>query len=160
MNSIRKILQRRLNILCEKYNMSQVKVMLNSSLLKINTQHKKHIVGQCDPINKRIVLNEKVLLENDGEIVILMGLYHEFRHYWQFHNYKSLYCWWLSQSRRDIYKKYYDTKICNIEEDARVFACSFGLQNREDLLEDYPVEVLNHLTNQPLQMKLLLENLS
>lgn len=160
MNNIRKILQKRLYILCEKYNLPLIKVMLNSSLLDIDKQHKKYTIGQCDPINKRIVLNEKVLFEFNGEIIIFMGLYHEFRHYWQFYNYKKLYYWWLSQSRRDFYKKYYDTKICNIEEDARVFACSFGLQNREDLLKDYPVEVLNHLINQPLQMKFLLEILS
>lgn len=65
----------------------------------------------------------------------------------------------LSKLKRDFYGKYYDTKICNIEE-VRVFVYSFGLQNREDLLKDYPVEVLNHLINQPLQMKFLLEILS
>lgn len=66
----------------------------------------------------------------------------------------------LSKLKRDFYGKYYDTKICNIEEEARVFVYSFGLQNREDLLKDYPVEILNHLINQPLQMKFLLEVLS
>lgn len=46
----------------------------------------------------------------------------------------------LLKLKRDFYGKYYDTKICNIEEEARVFVYSFGLQNREDLLKDYPVD--------------------
>lgn len=55
--------------------------MLNSSLLDIDKQHKKYTIGQYDPINKRIVLNEKVLFEFNGEMIIFMSLYYEFRYY-------------------------------------------------------------------------------
>lgn len=157
MKNIINFLQNKLNLLCDEYNLSRIKVVFNSSLLKGNKENKKYIIGQCDPENKRIVLNEKILLENDSEYIILTALYHEFRHYWQYKNHNDVYRWWLSQSNRTTYQKYYNTKFCSIEEDARMFGFSLGCYSREDLLEQYSVDFLSYLIKNPSQIELLLE---
>lgn len=157
MINIINFLQNKLNLLCDEYNLPHIKVIFNSSLLKKNNKDNTYIIGQCDPENKRIVLNEKVLLEKDSEYILLTALYHEFRHYWQYQNYNDIYCWWLSSQHREIYKKYYNTKFCSIEEDARVFGFSLGHSCREDLLTQHSVHFLSYLIKNSIQIELLLE---
>lgn len=49
--------------------------------------------------------------------------------------------------------------MCNIEEDARVFAKSQGKKNREDLLLEYDIETLIYLKENQNQYLLALQRL-
>lgn len=122
-----KILQTELDSLQAKYNIEGLRVTFDFNL-------DTNIVGKSDATKKRILLNP-YLINEDGGGTIMQGLYHEFRHYWQFINYEELYRWWLCQQNREVYRKFYFYKLCAIEEDARVFGLSFGAKNRQDLLE-------------------------
>ena len=129
------ILQNELNYLCDSYNLEKIKVKVNSSLFVTTKEKRKYMLGQLDLQKKRIILNEKLLLEKDGEIELVKGLYHEFRHYWQYQNYREVYLRWLSTQNREAYNKYYYTDTCSIEADAREFGDNFGNFDREDLLK-------------------------
>lgn len=45
MKNIINFLQNKLNLLCDEYNLSRIKVVFNSSLLKGNKENKKYIIG-------------------------------------------------------------------------------------------------------------------
>ena len=46
--------------------------------------------------------------------------YHEMRHHYQYHKYRSVYLWWINH--KSEYVRLYQTTACVIEEDARQFA--------------------------------------
>lgn len=152
-NIFKKLSKHLLNNLCKIYNLPPINICFDKTQLYLNDNDTyDDFYGQLDVNNKRIIINEdKNPLFYDNIV------YHEFRHYWQYKNHNDVYRWWLSQSNRTTYQKYYNTKFCSIEEDARMFGFSLGCYSREDLLEQYSVDFLSYLIKNPNQIELLLE---
>lgn len=156
-NIFKKLSKHLLNNLCKIYNLPPINICFDKTQLYLNDNNTyDDFYGQLDVNNKRIIINEdKNPLFYDNIV------YHEFRHYWQLNSkkYNKLYCWWLSKENAQFYKKAYNTPLCNIEEDARVFAKSQGKKNREDLLLEYDIETLIYLKENQNQYLLALQRL-
>lgn len=143
--------------LCQQYDLPEIDVVFDKTLLSLENDDKyDDFYGQLDIKNNRIIVNE-----DKNPISYDTTVFHEFRHYWQAMSkkYYQLYCWWLSKENRPFYIFAYDTPICNIEEDARVFAESKGTKNREDLLDDYDIDTLICLKYDLNQYQLTLQYL-
>ena len=78
---------------------------------------------------------------------MLTTVCHEFRHHWQWHNYYDLCAWWNNHryGKDNLYNQAYWTIIHAIEEDARKFGYSCGAKNREDLLNQFSVGLMEAL---------------
>lgn len=134
--------QKVLNSLCRKNGLKEIKVIFDHSLLT-----RENIGGQYNFIHEIIVIDER-----EDPLLFKEILFHEFRHYWQSKKYKDIFIWW-TMTAGPIYKQYYNTKFCSIEEDARVFGKSLGRKNRIDLLEFYDIRQLMKFKNNPLGLK-------
>jgi len=58
---------------------------------------------------------------------------HELRHHYQALMYPDVFSFWME--RKQVYDFFYHTALCNIEEDANLFAWSDGKENGEALLK-------------------------
>lgn len=133
--------------LCHCYDVAEIEVVFDKSLLT-----NKEAGGQYNFTINKIVIDED-LIDDHMEI-----LFHEFRHYWQHCYYCDVFLWWTCCSG-GLYRKYYDTVFCSIEEDARIFGETYGAQDREDLLQSYDVERLSLMRDDPGILRLTLQAL-
>ena len=143
--------QQILNDLCAEYNLVPIEVIFDAEKLT-----KKESGGQYNwhlGDYGTIVIDPS--LEQEG-IDLLEVLFHEFRHYWQRMYFPDIFFWWCCESN-GLYKKYYNTILCSIEEDARVFGETRGASNRCDLLEMYDVETLSSLRDDERILHLTLQ---
>jgi len=67
---------------------------------------------------------------------------HEYRHVWQWNHYRDLYQWWSNHMRDGIFERYYFSKICAIEEDARIFGRTYGKKDGEALMQKYSAAIM------------------
>ena len=137
--------QELLDSLCKQYGLDPVELRFDHSLLT-----NKNARGEYQFYEHRIVLDERV-----DSCLFKEVLFHEFRHYYQCVNYKDIMIWWLNSG--SFYQEFYFTKLCSIEEDARVFSKTFGESNRQDLLDFYDVEDLEEIKNSPMSWELVID---
>ena len=134
-----------LDSLCEQYGLDPIEVRFDHSLLT-----NQNAGGQYDFYKNRIIISEKEDPDLFKEI-----LFHEFRHYYQYIHHKDVLIWWMRS--RSFYEKFYFTKLCSIEEDARVFGETLGKSNRQDLLDFYNIEDLEEIKNSPMSWEMVIE---
>ena len=108
--------------------------------------------GQYNPIRHHIVVVED---EGDTTEHLLLKILHDFRHYWQEQNYPGIFNWWIFESNH-LYGRLRNTKLCAIEEDARVYERSRGRAGREDLLKCYDRDAFCLLRDEPYILALVL----
>ena len=136
--------------LCAQHNnMESLPIIVDSSQIR---DHR--VGGRFDCENKIVLISEDIADKYIEEIV-----YHEFRHYWQSVYYSEVFNWWVYKSR-GLYKKYYETIFCTIEEDARIFGETKGRENRMKLLEFYSEDELNSFVLNPSIINLAIEQLT
>lgn len=132
--------------LCQEYGIPKIEVSFDTSLFTTESAG-----GQFNFLIMKIVVDE-----NEPELLEI--LFHEFRHYWQYIHYPEIFFWWTCCSG-GLYKKYYHTAFCSIEEDARVFGTSHGTEDREDLLRAYDASFLSFLKDEPGSLRQILQAL-
>ena len=134
-----------LDSLCEQYGLNPIELYFDHSLLT-----NQYAIGEYNFYKNCIVLDERVDPSLFKEIV-----FHEFRHYYQRVNYKDIMIWWANSG--SFYREFYFTKLCSIEEDARVFGKTLGKSNRQDLLDFYDIEDLEEIKNSPMSWEMVIE---
>ena len=101
------------------------------------------VFGQFDHTTNSIVIDyDKCVSCNQDMINIL---HHEFRHRFQYKEYKDVYYWWLNPVRREEYNANYFLPINCLEYDAYEFGNTYGASNKEAFLRYYNVKKLQYL---------------
>lgn len=96
----------------------------------------------CAFLRYVIVLNSNTLRKRSRRS-IMKTVIHEYRHTWQYIHYERLYVFWMHRDHKEIYKRYYKTSLCSIEEDARCFARTGGQASGSSTLKSYHPALLD-----------------
>lgn len=134
-NLIKQTLESRLKMLNNKYNM-QCNISFPTDLSN------NDYIAEYNHYDNIIKINPESFTMG---YKLIMQLYHEFRHAYQYKNYPKYYIWWLKDSNKEIYNYFYDTPINFIEEDARIFGYTLGKYNGEFLFKIYKIKFFEML---------------
>lgn len=145
----------KVNDLCNKYGFPAIKIEFGPVPNHPDWKGAYDHNWSGNGVNK-IYIN---LANINGPKELDVTIYHEFRHCWQAYHYYMIYLWWCETRNSDVYDKYYDTVLCVIEEDARVYGYSLGKDNREDLLQMYDYDDMDNIKSSG-EMDLALDMLS
>ena len=110
---------------CEKWN-------IEIPIIRIDNETKETAYHEIGENNESIIgINTNSVKPHMLKTLIL----HEIRHHYQFINYTEMYTWWANNDK--IYKMFYNSPLCVIEEDANIFAWTDGEKNGDILLESF-----------------------
>lgn len=125
-------------IFCIKYKLSHVPKLIIEDMDTC-------IDGQYDHNTCKIYLNKhNVSLDSImGKTAVCLTILHELRHYWQYHNLKEEYMWWINH--KGIYSKLYN--VCPIEIDANRFSRSIGEDDDKIIFESLPLKLFKNYYN-------------
>lgn len=137
-----------LNILCRENNLPNINIRYNSDYhcLGLNRLGYFHAPESND--------NETYIMINDDLYYkrIIPVIYHEFRHYWQYINYRSIYYQWLGQNRKlyiglNCINSRILHLICELELDADAFKESKGRDGLNFLLDNFksPMKIKEYI---------------
>jgi hypothetical protein len=142
-------LQQLADELCDRHNLVRVPVVEDHTLLQDVSNKAAY---DPYPATRKIIIDERL----DDEDAFI-GLYHEWKHYWQHTHYEELFLWWMNHEQASFYREQYDSVFCSIEEDAHIFGFSHGEYGREDLLQEFDVETLAEMKACPEMIRIWLD---
>ena len=141
--NIKNFLENHLDILKRKYS---IQCDIDFS---VNLSNKDHI-SEYNHYDNIIKINPESFTMG---YKLIMQLYHEFRHAYQYKNYPEYFIWWLKDSNKKLYDYFYDSPINLIEEDARIFGYTLGKFNSEFLFSNYEINFFKMLDKHDIEKR-------